>query len=322
MNRFDRFVATLRDLDVPVNIYLGAEDRRVPGSFDPRAIAVHDSVTGSMSDDRAAQYCRDGRSDLPGPLYETLLGQDGRLRVVAWGRTNNSGRTNRARSDMAVQGRMPHDRELGVPPADDFGNSNNLNRGFAFITSGAGPYSDAQRTNGPKVIAAYVHSHGWSADSGIGSVIGHGELTRRKRDPDLDMGWLRRAAREIYLQIRGVPAPPVQVPPPNPPPRQHPLIIPWPAWMPQGHYFGDINGPARSHGGYYRNEQDEVRLIQQWFIYHGCVPGITNIYSGWADGRWEAPTTEACKRWFARFRPGQPYPTQIWRDDWVVLFRP
>jgi len=66
--------------------------------------------------------------------------------------------------------------------------------------------------------------------------------------------------------------------------------------LPAGHYWGDINGPAESHGGYYENEKPIVAAIQRRLITTGHVPGVTDPDSGWADGLYEGATTEAVKR--------------------------
>lgn len=109
-----------------------------------------------------------------------------------------------------------------------------------------------------------------------------------------------------------------------PPERNAPLpgLPPWP--LPGGHYFGHIAGPAVSHGGFYPAERKAVAAIQARFVAAGCVPGVawgTDRAKRWCDGRWEDPTTEACRRWFARRRPGQPFTTRIYRDDYAVLSR-
>lgn len=100
---------------------------------------------------------------------------------------------------------------------------------------------------------------------------------------------------------------------------------PLPRWsLPGGHYFGHIAGPAVSHGGYYESERDDVAAIQERFVAAGCVPGVrlgTASAKRWCDGRWEDPTTAACRRWFARTRPGQPFTTRIYRDDYAWLGR-
>lgn len=111
--------------------------------------------------------------------------------------------------------------------------------------------------------------------------------------------------------------------PPTPPPAGNPGRFAWS--LPAGHYYGNIAGPAKSHGGYYASERDEVRNIQQWLIYKGCVSGVAPsawASSGWADGRWENPTDAAMANFHARFYPHQPYPKQCWRDDYDVLTRP
>lgn len=95
--------------------------------------------------------------------------------------------------------------------------------------------------------------------------------------------------------------------------------------LPSGHYYGNIAGPNKSHGGYYADERDEVKNIQQWLIYKGCVSNVASsnwATSGWADGKWENPTDTAMRLWHDRFYPGQPYPTQCWSDDYARLATP
>lgn len=95
-----------------------------------------------------------------------------------------------------------------------------------------------------------------------------------------------------------------------------------PAWfLPRGHYFGNVAGPAASHGGYYPNERDAVRAIQRRFIAAGCVDGVGDWRSGWADGKWENATDSACREWFRRYRPGQQYTDRIYSDDYAILAR-
>ncbi|MDT8915792.1 hypothetical protein [Amycolatopsis sp. PS_44_ISF1] len=108
----------------------------------------------------------------------------------------------------------------------------------------------------------------------------------------------------------------------NPAPAGRPGVFAWN--LPTGHYYGNLRGPAASHGGFYGSERDEVRNIQQWLIYHGCVAGVPAsawATSSWADGKWEGPTDTASRVWHDRFYPGQPYPTQVWRDDYGRLAR-
>lgn len=91
-----------------------------------------------------------------------------------------------------------------------------------------------------------------------------------------------------------------------------------------GHYYGNIAGPSNSHGGYNVSEQDEVRNIQQWLIYRGCVSGVPSSQwasSGWADGRWEGATDTAMITFHNRHYPNQPHPAQCWSDDYNMLAR-
>lgn len=199
-------IAALRRRAVPYTEYAGWGTRNTGRPFTPLAITLHDSVTGAMSDDRAAEFCRDGRTNLAGPLYTALLGRDGVLRLIGWGTTNNSGSTVRARVELAKAGDMPLDRELPTPTAaDDYFATNQQHHGVAYVTEAAGPYTDLQRQRMPQVLAAFCECEGWSPEGGAGSVIGHGEATRRKSDPALDMGDVRR---QVLAALRGDTPPP------------------------------------------------------------------------------------------------------------------
>lgn len=108
---------------------------------------------------------------------------------------------------------------------------------------------------------------------------------------------------------------------PSPQPPQTQLRRPWPSYMLPGHFFGLITGPEESHGGYYANEREDVRAIQQRLISLGFVPGISNISSGWADGIFEQPTLDAVARWQrAKYPAYTEFYGQVWWDDWERLF--
>lgn len=194
----DAFLAELRRLGVRYIEFGGWKTRHISAPFTPMAATIHDSVTGTMSDQRAAEFCRDGRIDLLGPLYSMLLGRDGVLRLIAWGATNNSGSTRLDRVQLAWNGAMPLDHELGSPAeVDNYAAANQRHHGIAYTTPGAGPYTAVQRSVMPLVLAALGAAEGWSAEGGARSMIGHGEATKRKRDPELDMGELRRATLAV-----------------------------------------------------------------------------------------------------------------------------
>lgn len=112
----------------------------------------------------------------------------------------------------------------------------------------------------------------------------------------------------------------------TPPPVPVPVVIPpvprLPAFtLPTGHWYGHRNGPAASHGGHHPYERPAVQAAQRRLIAAGCVPGVRDWRHGWADGLWEDATSAACRRWFARYRPGQQWTDRLYRDDWAVLGR-
>lgn len=185
----DGLLSALRHFDVQVHEHAGWRTRN-HGNLSANVIMVHDSVTGGMTDEKAANFCATGRSDLAGPLYEALVGKDGSVHLIAFGVTWNAGRGNRARFEQAAAGKMPLNAELGRPASDDYPGANQRCHAVAFITYGAGPYSREQTEAGARVCAAYCEAEGWG-QYGASSTIGHGEFSTRKIDPALDMGQLR-----------------------------------------------------------------------------------------------------------------------------------
>jgi hypothetical protein len=102
----DQLLSALRSFDVRIHEHAGWRTRN-HGTLKAKSIVVHDSVTGSMNDERAAQFCLAGRSDLKGPLYSALIGHDGVCHLIAHGVTWNAGRGNAARLAQARRGQMP-----------------------------------------------------------------------------------------------------------------------------------------------------------------------------------------------------------------------
>lgn len=211
---------------------------------------------------------------------------------------------------------------LDVPR--NLGNPNSL--GNEVCNSGSEAYS-------PACTSAVIASEAaWAIVSGrakeIQRVRGHKEWATpagRKTDPSLNMDVRRQQVADFIAGKTGV-LPPLPTPLPVPAPAPAPVTIPalpgQPAWdLPAGHYFGNIAGPAKSHGGYYASERDNVLWIQRKFIQLGCVAGIRDWRSGWADGKWEDATTAACRVFFSRFRASQPIHTQIWKDDYAAMAR-
>lgn len=91
-----------------------------------------------------------------------------------------------------------------------------------------------------------------------------------------------------------------------------PGYMEWP--LAAGEYFGPADGPANSIGGFYSTWRPVIRRIQQRFQETGHAPS----YSGWADGVWEQPTTDACRSWQSSV--GLPVTGTVDYDDWYKLF--
>lgn len=215
---------------------------------------------------------------------------------------------------------------VGGPMFDvprNLGNPNSM--GNEVCNSGGeayGPYCNLAVIAGE---AAWAIVSGRAAD--YRRVVGHKEWATpkgRKVDPSLNMDTRRQQVAD-FIAAKTNQLPPLPVPTPAPAPIIVPGIPPVPGaprWdLPAGHYFGHKAGPAKSHGGFYASERDNVQWIQRKFIALGCVPGQRDWRSGWADGLWEDATTAACRIFFSRFRAQQPIHTQIWSDDYAALAR-
>lgn len=92
----------------------------------------------------------------------------------------------------------------------------------------------------------------------------------------------------------------------------------WPG-LPAGHYFGDIDGPVESHGGYRAADRPAIKALQQQLIWFGCVPGIRDVHDSWADGKFESPTGDAVM--LARRKLHFQFPSQrvVGKNLWDAL---
>ena len=107
--------------------------------------------------------------------------------------------------------------------------------------------------------------------------------------------------------------------PPVAPPARKIESVPFAQWpLPHNEYFGDINGPEVSHGGFYENERVHVRNIQRWLIIHGYAG---NVDDRWADGLFEQPTIDAVAAFQRAEMPGTQFFGQVWWDDYEQMMR-
>lgn len=88
---WDGFVRELKQQGLTVRKVKGWKTRSA-GSFDPVGVCLHHTATPPTSGDTpAAGIVTHGRSDLPGPLCNILIGRSGTVLLVATGRSNHAG---------------------------------------------------------------------------------------------------------------------------------------------------------------------------------------------------------------------------------------
>ena len=85
-------VSHLRVWGLKVEEKDGWRHRGRPYNFYPRAIIAHHTASGAQSGNFASEgIVTSGRSDLPGPLCQFLLGRDGTVKLIAAGYSNHAG---------------------------------------------------------------------------------------------------------------------------------------------------------------------------------------------------------------------------------------
>lgn len=80
----------LRDYQLKVEEVRGWRTRGSE-SFAPAGVVVHHTAGSSQGNAPSLNVCINGRSDLPGPLCQVLVGRDGTCYVIAAGRANHAG---------------------------------------------------------------------------------------------------------------------------------------------------------------------------------------------------------------------------------------
>jgi len=82
----------LRHWGLKVEEKEGWRDRGRPYTFKPKAVICHHTASGSLSGNFGSEsVVTYGRSDLPGPLCQFLLGRDGTVQLIAAGYANHAG---------------------------------------------------------------------------------------------------------------------------------------------------------------------------------------------------------------------------------------
>ena len=178
------FLAALRAEGLTV-VEVGSwktHNRSGHGDWGPlNGILVHHTVTkGTQS---TVNICRDGYSELPGPLCHGVIGKDGVIYLVGYGRANHAGG-----GDPRVLDAVTYENYVTSPPATRYGqgdagavDGNARLYGFECENMGDGkdPWPAKQVEAIVRAGAALCRAHGW----GSKSVIGHHEWSNQKNDP-------------------------------------------------------------------------------------------------------------------------------------------
>ncbi|MGW3153663.1 peptidoglycan recognition protein family protein [Streptomyces sp. NPDC001089] len=157
-------------------------NRNSKGLWGPsHGIVIHHTVTkGTQS---TVALCRDGSSVLPGPLCHGVIGKDGVVYLVGYGRANHAGG-----GDPGVLNAVRDESYGTTPPATHYGqgddgaaDGNRYFYGFECENLGDGkdPWPDKQVEAIVRAGAALCRAHGW----GSRSLIGHLEWSNQKSDP-------------------------------------------------------------------------------------------------------------------------------------------
>lgn len=170
---------------------IAVADQRVPSV--PRVqqlagVMIHHTAAGLGSDLPSLRIVKYGRSDLPGPLCNVLIGRSGTVVAITDDYARDSGMGEREVLARALA-------DLPVIGARHLAGGDDCNMNFFWLdieleNTGRGePFSAEQIASAVAVTKALCSHHGWNPET---RVIGHKESTSRKIDPNFDMAWFRR----------------------------------------------------------------------------------------------------------------------------------
>ncbi|WP_030917255.1 N-acetylmuramoyl-L-alanine amidase [Streptomyces sp. NRRL B-24720] len=149
-------------------------NRNSKGPWGPvNGVMIHHTVTSGTA--ATVRICRDGRSDLPGPLCHGVIAKNGWVHLVGYGRANHAGL-----GDPDVLAAVIDESAL---PADNQASTDGNRHFYGFecenLGDGKDPWPAAQLEAIEKAATAICRHHGWTARS----VIGHLEWQPGKVDP-------------------------------------------------------------------------------------------------------------------------------------------
>lgn len=171
----------LRKWGLKVQEKSGWRERGRPYNFYPKGILCHHTASGSQSGNFASEgIVTTGRSDLPGPLCQFLLGRDGTVKIIADGYSNHAG--------------------YGGPRAGIPANQGNTYMvGIEAENNGVGERWSAAQLNAYYRLCASLMD--WLNITDINKVFGHKEWTSRKIDPaGINMDRFREQVKKAKAQ--------------------------------------------------------------------------------------------------------------------------
>lgn len=152
------------------------------GAWGPlNGVMIHHTVTRETSPSVALVY--NGRSGLPGPLAHGMIGKDGKVYLVGWGRANHAGGGDPAvlraviAESYGVKPPATHQHEGSAGAVD--GNPHFVGFECENLGDGKDPWPAVQYEAMVRAAAAVCRHYRWSAKS----VIGHLEWSDWKPDP-------------------------------------------------------------------------------------------------------------------------------------------
>lgn len=177
MKMHNNLAQHLRRWGLKVEEKRGWQDRGRPFRFEPEAVVCHHTASSRTSGNFPSEsVVTFGRSDLPGPLCQILLGRDGTCMVIAGGYANHAG--------------------LGGPRAGIPANMGNTYAyGIEAENNGVGERWGADQLNAYYRLCAALLDYMGTTD--VSKVFGHKEWTSRKIDPaGINMHEFRQQVRQ------------------------------------------------------------------------------------------------------------------------------
>jgi len=204
----DQWRRQLRKFDVPFREIDGwdsafsGRDDETGKIFGPVFGAVIHHTGDDAPDTADRNVIINGRSDLPGPLAQCGLNDDGVIDLITWHRANHAGG-----GDADVLLAIVNESYGDYPPAthEHEGSANAVDGNDCFYGletyySGGHSMTQAQHDSAVGWAAAICDFHGWSAKS----VIGHKEWSDWKVDPGhVDMKEFRADVQTRINQTQG-----------------------------------------------------------------------------------------------------------------------